>query len=148
LDIAVNYVKTAFIFDLIPLAPFWLMKLPRKRERLFLLLKMIRLVKGFSLFDIPKMMEFIKNAFKKNLEYIVENDEELANNREIDNNNIESILLASYGLKIFKLVVVIMNITYLIGLCWYIICELIADFYMDIDDLTTYTSADNDTFIF
>ena len=147
LEIIINYIKTGFLIDLIPLLPFWLMKLPRQRQRLFLLLKMIRLVKGFTLFDVPKMMEVVKSGFQKNLHYIVENDEELANNREIDNNNIEEILIISYVLKIFKLIVVIMNITYLIGMIWMILCELIADFYMDIEDLTTYEDDDNDTFI-
>ena len=114
---------------------------------MFYIFKMIRLIKGFSLFDIPKMMALIKQGFQKNLQYIVENDKELANNREIDNNNIEEILIISYILKIFKLVVVIMNITYLIGMFWQILCEFIADFYMDIDDLVTYDGDDNDTFI-
>jgi len=90
LDISVNYLQTTFIFDFIPLLPFQLITtLPNKRERLFFLIKMVRLVKGFSLFDVPKMMAVIKMMFQKNLQYIVLNDKELANDRDIDNNNIE-----------------------------------------------------------
>jgi len=111
------------------------MRLKRKREDLFFILKMIRLHKGFKLFDVPKLMGFIKSLFMKNLLYIVENDKELANNREIGNNNIEEILIISYTLKIFKLVVVILNITFLIGMFWRILTEFEADFILDIDDL-------------
>mmetsp|Transcript_26419 Transcript_26419/g.40335 ORF Transcript_26419/g.40335 Transcript_26419/m.40335 type:complete len:111 (-) Transcript_26419:1568-1900(-) len=109
---------------------------------------MIRLVKGFSLFDVPKMMAVIKMMFQKNLLYIVENDEELANNREIDNNNIEAVLIISYFLKIFKLILVIANITYLIGMGWFLLCETLADFQQGVLLLDgTDEKMDEDTFI-
>mmetsp|Transcript_26418 Transcript_26418/g.40331 ORF Transcript_26418/g.40331 Transcript_26418/m.40331 type:complete len:286 (-) Transcript_26418:1043-1900(-) len=109
---------------------------------------MIRLVKGFSLFDVPKMMAVIKMMFQKNLLYIVENDEELANNREIDNNNIEAVLIISYFLKIFKLILVIANITYLIGMGWFILCEANADFSLNIEHLPDASKDEHDVFIY
>lgn len=36
-------------------------------------------------------------------------------------------------LKIFKLVLVIMNIAYLTGVFWLVLCEGITDFYLDVN---------------
>ena len=64
---------------------------------------------------------------------IIENDIDMANDKDQDNNKIVDILNISYILKIFYLVVVIMNIAYLTGVFWLILCEAINDFYLNID---------------
>lgn len=51
--IAVNYVKTNFILDFLPLLPLNLIPMYRKREYLFYILKMTRIYKGFEIFDVP-----------------------------------------------------------------------------------------------
>lgn len=59
--------------------------------------------------------------------------------------------MVSYGIKIFKLVVVILNITYLTGVIWWILCEALLDFKYDISDtpesFAFYESEYEDTFI-
>ena len=59
--------------------------------------------------------------------------------------------MVSYAIKIFKLVVVILNITYLTGVIWLILCELLLDFKYDIgetaEEWAFYESEYEDTFI-
>lgn len=94
---------------------------------------MLRIVKGFKLFDVPDMMAFIKRQYQKKMQFIVDTDPELANDIDQDNTNIKQILAISYTLKTFKLVVVILNISYLTGVLFYVLCELVEDFLHDQD---------------
>jgi hypothetical protein len=128
-----NYLKTGFAMDFIPIIPFYGVSLKRKRQDLFYIIKMIRLIKGFTIFDVPRMMEKVKFYYHKKLMNIIENDIDLSNDKDQDNNKIVDILNISYILKIFYLVVVIMNIAYLTGVFWLILCEAINDFYLNVD---------------
>jgi hypothetical protein len=58
--IAMNYLRNDFAFDFLTLIPFFFMTLKRHREDLFLLIKMLRIIKGFYLFDVPRIMAYIK----------------------------------------------------------------------------------------
>ena len=49
---------------------------------------MLRIIKGFVLFDVPDMMAFVKSQYQKKLQVIVDNDPELANDIDQDNTNI------------------------------------------------------------
>jgi hypothetical protein len=60
-------------------------------------------------------------------------DEYFANNRDESLNNIVKILFISYGLKTIHLTLIILNISYVLGLIWIIICEAIEDFYLKVD---------------
>lgn len=60
--------------------------------------------------------------FNKRLESIVESNKTLANNNEIDNNNISKLLMISYFFKIIKLVMTMVLLSYFMGLGWYILC--------------------------
>lgn len=62
--------------------------------------------------------------FNKRLEHIINTDPELAENSDIDNNNIMVILMISYFFKTFKLVVIILTVSYFMGMFWYIYCDL------------------------
>ena len=53
-------------------------------------------------------------------------------NKLIDNNKIETILIISYSLKTFKLVIIILNMSYIVGMSWLIICEFTEDFILGI----------------
>lgn len=57
----------------------------------------------------------------------------MANDKDMDNNKISDILNIGYLLKIFKLVIVIMNIAYLTGIFWLIMCEALNDFALNIE---------------
>ena len=54
---AMNYINTGFAKDFIPLLPFYAVKLKRNRQNLFYIIKMVRLIKGFEIFDVHTMME-------------------------------------------------------------------------------------------
>lgn len=62
--------------------------------------------------------------FNKRLEHIIHTDPELAENSDIDNNNIMVILMISYFFKTFKLIVIILTVSYFMGMFWYIYCDL------------------------
>ena len=58
------------------------------------------------------------------MEHIIATDPELAENSDLDNNNIMIILMISYFFKTFKLVVIILTVSYFMGMLWYIFCDL------------------------
>jgi hypothetical protein len=59
--IATHYVcQGSFALDFVCLIPLGLSSMKRKRELLFFLVKMLRLIKGFSLFNVQIVMDFIK----------------------------------------------------------------------------------------
>lgn len=70
------------------------------------------------------------------MKYMIQFEEDYANDILKDNNNIQGILFISYSLKISKLVIIILNITYLIGMFWLILQEFLFDYVMDAEELT------------
>lgn len=78
-------------------------------------------------------MKKIKEQFSKWLQINIDNDPEFANCRDASLNNIEEVLFISYGLKTIYLTIVILNISYVLGMIWIIVCEFIEDFYLDTD---------------
>ena len=59
--IANRYVKSQFIFDILPLIPFNLfVNLNYGFERLFFLIKLIRLQNGFKILNVHVVMRYIK----------------------------------------------------------------------------------------
>lgn len=68
--------------------------------------------------------------------YLIERckvDDEFANNRIESKNNIETILFISYGLKTLQLTVVILNISFILGMLWIIMCQGVEDFIHNVD---------------
>jgi hypothetical protein len=78
-------------------------------------------------------MHYVKDFFKKRTQRIVENDHELANDIEVDNINIGLILAIKYVLKTIKLVIIILNISYLTGIGFLVLCEGIDDFIYNVE---------------
>ena len=64
-------------------------------------------------------------------------------------NNVESLMFISYALKTFQLTIVILNISYILGMIWYIILEFVQDFVYDIDyrDLEDPTKFEPENFV-
>jgi len=60
---SLHYYKNGFLLDLIPLIPFQVIEMHRGRHNLFYLVKLMRLYKGFKIFNVPKIMELIKNLY-------------------------------------------------------------------------------------
>jgi hypothetical protein len=126
-----NYITTGFAFDFITLIPMQFLHFKRHRERLFYLIKVLRFYKGFKVFNVAKLMKIIKDSFDGYLEKRCLEDPKFANDREGSNNNIETILFISYGLKTLQLTIVILNISYILGMIWIIMCQAVEDFYYD-----------------
>ena len=59
----------------------------------------------------------------------------------MDHNKIEEILNISYLLKITKLIIVILNFSYLLAMFWYILCRLAED-YNDSSPYKSYFAFD------
>jgi hypothetical protein len=109
---------------------------------MFYAIKLLRIKKGFRLFDVSKWMTSLKIKYMKNLNIIIEEDHELANNIEIDNTKIEELLWISYALKTIKLIITIMNISFMTGTFWLMLCEFVHDFVYDIDPIYDRKSGD------
>lgn len=134
-SIAFNYLKTNFAIDFITMIPIQFLDLKRKRQYMFYAIKLLRIKKGFRLFDVSKLMRILKNRYKEKLAVIIEEDHDLANNVDIDNNKIEELLRISYVLKTIKLIIIIINISFLTGTFWLMLCEFVHDFVYDIDPI-------------
>lgn len=106
------------------------MSLKNHRERLFFLFKLVRIRKGFKLFDVQKMMNFIKLQFAKIMHKKSQNNKEYAWEKEFRMNYMEETLIISFTLKTIELIILILNTSYILGMLWYILCEAIEDFYV------------------
>ena len=58
-----NYLNTTFPLDLLCLLPLQFITMKRNRQLLFFMIKMLRINKGFSLFDVHDMMVFVKKQY-------------------------------------------------------------------------------------
>ena len=110
------------INDLIPLVPLTLL-FHFRYSRLFFLVKCIRISKSMKLLDTKAFMKSVKVYFNKTLEKACE-DEEIANEIILDNNNIMTMLYIGNSFKVLKLVIVIFMVSYFIGIFFYIWCDL------------------------
>ena len=59
-DIIFHYLRNDFLMDFIPIIPFQFLTLKRNRERLFFLLKVLRIFKGTKMLSQRKLMRVIK----------------------------------------------------------------------------------------
>ena len=62
---ASKYLHDQFLMDLIPLVPLQFISLYNKRECLFYIIKANRLLTGFQLFEVHRLMDTIKIIYKK-----------------------------------------------------------------------------------
>jgi hypothetical protein len=122
-EIAKRYIKGQFAIDVIALIPFSSFFNGQQRK-LWYIIKIVRIQKGYHLLSSNTFMRQVKMLFSKNLERIIQNEPELAENSDLDNNNIMLILMISYFFKTFKLVIIILTVSYFIGMVWYIYCDL------------------------
>ena len=87
------------------------------------------------------MTDAMKDYWKEVILERLEDDPELNNNLDVDSNKLEEMLLLNYFLKILKLVIIILNLSYLFGVFWMCLCEAVLDFQFDID-IDTYVNND------
>jgi hypothetical protein len=68
----------------------------------------------------------VKAFFQRKLDKIIE-DPELKDNMDLDQNKIMTIIITKYLFETTKLVIVIFQVSYYLGILFYIYCEIIAD---------------------
>ena len=69
-------------------------------------------------------MDMIKTKMRERRERKIKNDPNVGEDTINDHNNIEEIMLTGYTLKTLKLVIIILNLSYFLGLVWIIFCKL------------------------
>jgi hypothetical protein len=127
-QISIRYLKNEFLSDFIPLIPFnWIGIFKFNNSRLFFLVKCFRLKETFALLDTAKIMKHVKRFYGNKLNKIVE-DPLLAENIFIDQNKIMNIIIISYLIKTIKLVILIFLVSYFLGICFYIFCDITREF--------------------
>jgi hypothetical protein len=125
--ISKRYLKNEFLSDFIPLIPFnWIGIFKFKHSRIFFLVKCFRLKETFAILDTAKIMKHVKRFYANKLNKIVDNPE-LAENIYIDQNKIMNIIIISYLIKTIKLVILIFLVSYFLGICFYIFCDITRD---------------------
>ena len=61
-ETSVKYFKGNLIYDVIPLIPLQLTSFSKNRDRLFYLVKTLRIVQGFRLFDVRNLDRAVKKT--------------------------------------------------------------------------------------
>ena len=72
-------------------------------------------------------MGIVKKRFQEKMDNIIKNDIELAERTDLDNNNITIIIYIQSFVKVFKLIITILSITYFFGSVLFISFEIIND---------------------
>jgi hypothetical protein len=125
--IAKNYLKTGFVFDFIPLIPLQELPLPRGYARFFYIIKVMRLFNGFKLLNVEHIMDYIKKFYKSKVDRMIQSEQAIGEDIVRDNNNIRTLLVIKYIIRLAKLFYIIVSICYFLGATWYIYCELILE---------------------
>ena len=118
-----KYLKSNFIIDLIPLLP-----LPQLSRRVsyyikeLYLLKTIRILKGHKALNVEVILSAIKKFLKKKTELKIKNNALLADDVIEDHNHIDQIMYFRFIFKILKFVIILLNISYFVGMLWILYC--------------------------
>lgn len=124
-SISMRYLKGDFLIDLLPLLPLHLMLnewiIP---DKMFFFIKCIRVFTVIKAFDVQVIYQIaIEYVKKRKLIKMAENPL-IADDTSIDHNCVELLLYFKYFLKFFKLIIMISNISYFLGMSWLIFCEI------------------------
>ena len=92
--------------------------------KLSYLIKCLRIVNGFKLFNVSLMLASIKKYSQDRMRELIKNKPELADDMDQDNNQIEFLMMVNYGLKTLKLIILIINISFFLGMFWLIYCDV------------------------
>jgi len=130
--IAVHYYETDLKMDLLALLPFQLLQLTRHRERLFYLIKCVRLIKGIEMLDTKFLIIKLKKSFMTRIEERCKVDNEYANSMFAEN-YIAIALNLSFMIKTLILSLAIINISYICGMCWLVMCTCVEDYLHDVE---------------
>jgi len=125
--IAKHYFKNGFWTDFIPLLPIpWALSFLHYSKVLYII-KIIRIDRGFRIFDVTKVLNAIKNFLKNRIERKIKENPNIGEDNVIDHNNIDQLMITNYCLKTFKLIVTILNIAYFLAMFWLLFCQVTED---------------------
>ena len=79
------------------------------------MIKIIRIVNGFKLFRVRKIINVIRYFFDQKVIRIIQKDPLKAEDMNSDNNNVSVIIRFNNILKILKLVLIILFMSYFLG---------------------------------
>ena len=96
--------------------------------KLFYIVKVYRIVKGLQIFKIRTIIDKIKYNVRKRVNAKCKEDPTLAENQDIDSNCINILFNIGYALRTIKLILIIVNVIFFLGLAWLIFSELTRDF--------------------
>ena len=88
------------------------------------MIKIIRITKGKGLLKIKNLMRPIKAIYQWKLNLLIKRDPKFADDIEVDNNKIATILMISYIMKCIVMVAILCMVSYFLGMFWYIFCDL------------------------
>jgi hypothetical protein len=125
--IGVRYLKNDFIYDFLPLIPFNAL-FSFRYSRLLFLVKCLRLLETFEMLDTGAFMRRIKKVYEKRLDKICE-DPKLAEDTVLDQNKILTIIMIGYIFKTVKLIIIIFQVSYFLGIGYYIYCDVTDDLW-------------------
>ena len=91
--------------------------------RLFYTVKVIRITKAIEKFNVGYIMSKVKINSINKIKEEIKNNPNIGDDTVTDHNRIEYIMKIGYGLKIFKLVVVILNTSYFVGIMFMIMAD-------------------------
>lgn len=126
-----NYWNTTFIWDFIPLLPLQVLPLRNNRSYLFYWIKVQRLVSTFHRLNVSALKEQMKKWQANYIERLKALEDPTVDDKDVDSNRIMQILYFRYMLQTIKLMFIIFNICFFIGLGWYTILIIEQDFILD-----------------
>jgi len=88
------------------------------------MIKVFRILKAIKKFNVGYLMAKIKKHTISQIEKEIERNPTIGEDTVTDHNNIEYLLKIGYALKIFKLVLVILNTSYFVGIIFLIIADV------------------------
>ena len=151
MQIAEHYIRSDFIYDLIPLIPLPLiLELDDGRQSHFYIIKCMRVVNGFRVFDVNVIMQEIRKFNQRRLQNIIDHDPILAENKLLNQNQISEQIVIKFFLKIVKLGLIIFHICYFLGQIWFIFAYVnMRDWHIKEKKMSDeeYSQANHDSFI-
>lgn len=125
-QISLHYLSNGFISDLIAIFPMpFLLKGIVTNYEFCYMIKIIRLYKGIQLFNEKQYLDLFKRVQKARLEKLIKNDPVRAQDMINDNNNIEVLFFGRYILRTIKLIALMFNLSFFLGMIWMIYCYFI-----------------------
>lgn len=122
--IADNYLRGNFLRDFIMWAPAYRFLVPFSPDfRLLLFIKSYRVVKGFAIFNVSRLMAHAKRYLIRKSSARCREDLDHACDQLEDHNKVSTLIYIQYALTTLKLVIQIFNTSFYAGVLWHVYCD-------------------------